>query len=73
MFVLFPEPAVLPPDATPLPWLEVCDCPIPWLAELPPLPLPPCCAAALFPVLVWLWLFELFQNHKLPEATPLPC
>ncbi len=40
-FGCFQNSYVLPPDATPLFWLEVCDWPIPWLAELPPLPLPP--------------------------------
>ncbi|MDF0680998.1 MAG: hypothetical protein P0116_08550 [Candidatus Nitrosocosmicus sp.] len=34
-------------------WFEVCDCPIPWLAELPPLPLPPCCPTALLPLFAW--------------------
>ncbi|WP_415312696.1 hypothetical protein [Candidatus Nitrosocosmicus sp. FF01] len=34
-------------------WLEVCDWPIPWLAELPPLPLPPCWPTALLPVFAW--------------------
>ena len=32
-------------------WLEDCDWPMPWAAELPPpLPLPPLWAAALFPL-----------------------
>ena len=75
-FALFPEPAVLPPETTPLPWLEDCDWPIPWLAVLPPplpLPLPPCCAAALFPVFVWLCVFWLFPELLVlpPETTPL--
>ena len=64
VFALFPEPAVLPPETTPLFWLEDCDWPMPWLAVLPPpLPLPPLCAAALFPVFVWLWYLRYFLNQ----------
>ena len=46
----FPEPAVLPPETTPLPWFEDCDWPMPQSDEFSPssplssLPssLPPC-------------------------------
>ncbi len=73
VFALFPELVVLPPDTTPLFWLEDCDWPIPWLAVLPPLPLPPCCPTALLPVLFWLCVFALFPEPVVlpPDTTPL--
>ncbi|MDF0680989.1 MAG: hypothetical protein P0116_08505 [Candidatus Nitrosocosmicus sp.] len=69
---MFPESTVLGPETTLLPWLEACDCPIPWLAELPPLPLPvpPCCAKALLPLFTCFWKFSLSQDtiRSLPET-----
>jgi hypothetical protein len=39
---------------------------MPWLALLPPLPVPPCCAAALFPLFAWFCAFKLLQETKVP-------
>ena len=50
MFALFPELEVLPPETTPLFWLEDCDWPMPWLAELPPAFASTLLCYALFPL-----------------------
>src|SRR6187401_1682852 len=70
-FKLLQETKVPVPDTQSAFWLEDCDWPMPWLAVLPPLlpfplPLPPCCANALFPLFAWFCAFKLLHETKVP-------